>query len=529
MRVSGKHNDLENVGRTHRHHTFFEMLGNFSFGDYFKTEAIEYAWEFLTREMKLDPDRLWISIFREDDEAAEIWEKKIGIPAQRIIRLGEKIIFEHGQRGPRPCSEIHFDHGEKYSCGKANCGVGCDCDRYMEIWNLVFMQFNRLASGEMTPLPKPSVDTGMGLERLAAVAQGVFSNYASDLFGPIIKDIEVRVGRVYGKEEKTDISIRVLADHIRACTFLIGDGVQPSNEGRGYVLRRILRRAIRHGRMLGMRESFFYLLSDTVIKEMESAYPELNKHKRFIGSVIQAEETRFLETLEKGLEMIQQEIEIQRKAGSRCIPGEVVFKLYDTFGFPVDLVQNIAEEEKFTVDMEGFELAMTGQRETGRRAWKGSGQERVGLVYQELAQKGLSTEFLGYQTLNTESKVVALMRFGEMAKEVKEGDEIQLISEKTPFYGESGGQVGDTGWITNAHFKMEVQDAQKPVGNLTVHSGVVRKGSLKVGEAVKLEVDLIIALPPAQSYGDSSPARGVTRDLRSCPPSWFVGRSRPAF
>src|SRR4029434_41171 len=386
MRGCGKHNDLETVGRTHRHHTVFEMLGHCSFGDYFKKEAIEFAWEFLTKEMGISPERLWVSVFENDDEAAEIWEKRIGLPSKSILRLGEEDNFwSMGEEGPcGRCSEIHYDHGEKYGCGKPDCGVGC-CDRYMEVWNLVFMQFNRKASGEMTPLPKPSVDTGMGLERLAAVSQGIFSNYPSDLCTGIIGEIERRVGKTYGKNEDTDISIRVLADHIRACTFLIGDGVQPSNEGRGYVLRRILRRAVRHGRLLGMHEPFFYLLADTVIQEMESAYPELTKHKRFIGSVIQAEETRFLETLEKGLEMIGAEIAAQRKIGSTCIPGEAVFKLYDTFGFPVDLVQNIAQEEKFTVDMEGFEAAMTGQRETGRRAWKGSGQERVGTVYQDLA------------------------------------------------------------------------------------------------------------------------------------------------
>ncbi len=491
MRVSGKHNDLENVGRTHRHHTFFEMLGNFSFGDYFKEEAIEFAWEFLTCEMKIDPKRLWVSVFHEDDEAAEIWEKKIRVPASRIVRLGEKDNFwSMGEEGPcGPCSEIHFDHGLKYSCGKPTCQVGCDCDRFMEIWNLVFMQFNRQASGEMIPLPKPSVDTGMGLERLAGVVQGVFSNYSSDLFTPIVREIEKRVKHAYGKDEKADISIRVLADHIRACTFLIGDGVQPSNEGRGYVLRRILRRAIRHGRLLGMREAFFYLLADTVIAEMQSAYPELNKHKKFISSVIQAEETRFLETLEKGLEMIQYEISEQRKQGNHCLAGDIIFKLYDTFGFPVDLVQTIAEEEKFTVDMEGFEAAMMGQRATGRKAWKGSGQERVAGVYQELAQKGLCSEFLGYQNLVADSKVIALIRNGELAKEVKEGDEVDVICEKSPFYGESGGQVGDEGQITNPHFKMEVQDTQKPLGDLIVHQGVVKKGRLKVGETVKLEVN----------------------------------------
>ncbi len=492
MRVSGKHNDLENVGRTHRHHTFFEMLGNFSFGDYFKKEAIEFAWEFLTSEMKIDPKRLWISVFREDDEAAEIWEKKIKISPDRIVRLGEKDNFwSMGEEGPcGPCTEIHYDHGDKVGCGKPDCGVGCDCGRYMEIWNLVFMQFNRQLNGEMTPLPKPSVDTGMGLERLACVVQKVFSNYDSDLFTPIIHAIEKKVNHVYGKDEKSDISIRVLADHIRASVFLIGDGVQPANDGRGYVLRRILRRAMRHGWLLGMREPFFYQLADIVIQEMSPAYPELNKHKNFISSVIEAEETRFLDTLEKGMEIIQNEISKEKKQKGSCLKGELVFKLYDTFGFPVDLIQTIAEEENFSVDMEGFESAMLEQKETARRAWKGSGQDRVAQVYQELAQKISPTEFLGYETLKTDSKVIALIRNGEVVSDVKEGDEIQLITEKTAFYGESGGQVGDKGMISSSHFKMEVEDTQKPLGNLIVHIGKVLKGSLKTKENVHLEVNV---------------------------------------
>lgn len=491
MRVSGKHNDLENVGRTHRHHTFFEMLGNFSFGDYFKKDAIAFAWEFLTKEMKLDPKRLWITVFQEDEEAAQIWEKEIGVSPKRIVRLGEKDNFwSMGEEGPcGPCTEIHYDFRKKIVESEESFLKASDSGEVMEVWNLVFMQFNRSANGEMAKLPKPSVDTGMGLERLACVVQGVQSNYESDLFTPVIRAIEERVGKKYGKDEKTNVSIRVLADHIRAATFLIGDGVQPSNEGRGYVLRRILRRAIRHGRMLGMHEPFFYLLADTVIAEMKSAYPELVKHQSFINSVIQAEEERFLATLEKGLEIIQTEIEKQKKEGTKCFEGEVVFKLYDTFGFPVDLIQNIADEEDFTVDMEGFEAAMMGQRQSARRAWKGSGQERVSQVYQEISQKMKPVEFLGYQSLSTTSKVLALIRNGELVNEVKAGDEAYVICDKTPFYGESGGQVGDRGWMTTSHFKMEVQDTQKPLLNLIAHQGLVTKGTLKTGETVKLEVD----------------------------------------
>ncbi len=491
MRVSGKHNDLENVGRTHRHHTFFEMLGNFSFGDYFKQDAIAFAWEFLTKEMKLDPKRLWITVFKEDDEAAQIWENEIGISPKRIIRLGEKDNFwSMGEEGPcGPCTEIHYDFRNKIEESQESFLKASDSGEVMEIWNLVFMQFNRSANGEMAKLPKPSVDTGMGLERLACVVQGVHSNYDSDLFSPIIHAIEEKVGKKYGKDENTNVSIRVLADHIRAATFLIGDGVQPSNEGRGYVLRRILRRAIRHGRMLGMNTPFFYTLADTVIAEMKGAYPELVKHQSFIKSVIQAEEERFLATLDKGLEIIQLEIAKQKKQGSLCFEGEVVFKLYDTFGFPVDLIQNIADEEGFTVDMEGFESAMMGQRQTARRAWKGSGQERVSQVYQEIIQKIKPIEFLGYQSLSAKAPVLALIRNGELVNEVKAGDEAYVICEKTPFYGESGGQVGDRGLITTSHFKMEVQDSQKPLPNLIVHCGLVAKGNLKTGEIVNLEVD----------------------------------------
>lgn len=491
LRVSGKHNDLENVGRTHRHHTFFEMLGNFSFGDYFKSEAIQYAWEFLIDWVKLDSARLSVSVFKEDEEAARIWEKEIGISPDKIFRLGEKDNFwSMGEEGPcGPCSEIYFDHGPAQGCGKPNCAPGCDCDRFMEIWNLVFMQYNRSMTGELSALPRPSVDTGMGLERLSCVVQGVVSNYSSDLFTPLIQAIERLVGHSYGKSEKTDISIRVLADHIRASCFLIGDGIQPSNEGRGYVLRRILRRAIRHGWLLGKRDPFFYQLVETLVREMSSAYPELSKHQSFITSVIQAEETRFLETLEKGMQIIQEEIASEQKGGRSCFRGEMVFKLYDTFGFPVDLIQTIADEEGFSVDMEGFEQAMLAQKETARRAWRGSGEERVAQVYQELAQHLSPTSFAGYDALQGRSKVLALIRNGEAVQEVKEGDEIQLIAEKTPFYGESGGQVGDVGWISAANFKMEVTDAQKPIPAFVVHQGKALKGALKLGEAIHLEVD----------------------------------------
>ncbi|MEK7803304.1 MAG: alanine--tRNA ligase, partial [Deltaproteobacteria bacterium] len=364
MRAGGKHNDLENVGRTARHHTFFEMLGNFSFGDYFKEEAIVLAWEFMTKELHIEPKGLWVTVFEEDDEAAGLWEKKTGLPKNRIVRMGEKDNFwAMGDVGPcGPCSEIIIDQGKDVGCGRPDCAVGCDCDRFLELWNLVFMQYNKDTKGKLTPLPKPSIDTGMGLERLTTVLQGKKSNYDTDLFMPIIDLIEELSGKSYGENEGDDTSIKAIADHSRAVTFLITDGILPSNEGRGYVLRRILRRASRHGKLLGINEPFLYKLCGRVIEVMGNAYPEIVMARDSIIKAAEGEEERFLETLERGLNILDGEIAALKKRGKKAIPGNVAFKLYDTYGFPLDLTADIIRTEGFTIDEAGFNSAMEEQR-----------------------------------------------------------------------------------------------------------------------------------------------------------------------
>ncbi|MBU1745592.1 MAG: alanine--tRNA ligase, partial [Proteobacteria bacterium] len=370
VRAGGKHNDLENVGVTARHHTFFEMLGNFSFGDYFKAEAIAWSWEYLTEVMGLPKEKLWITIYRDDDEAYQIWHDGMGVPAERIVRMGEKSNFwMMGETGPcGPCSEILFDQGEGTGCGSPACDVNCECDRHLEIWNLVFTQFDRAAAGKLNPLPKPNIDTGMGLERLAAVVQGATGNYASDLFTGIIGFIQEISGRVYGKNGEDDISIRVIADHSRAVAFLIGDGVLPSNEGRGYVLRRILRRAARHGKLLGMNRPFLHEVCGVVIDEMKGAYPDLVDKAAFIRRVVESEEQRFIETLDAGLRILQEEVAVLKETGGEVIPGDIVFKLYDTFGFPTDLTADIVRKDSLAIDMDGFEKAMAAQREKARES-----------------------------------------------------------------------------------------------------------------------------------------------------------------
>ena len=490
MRVSGKHNDLENVGRTHRHHTFFEMLGNFSFGDYFKRDAIAFAWEYLTEVLKLDKTRLWVTVFREDDEAETLWKELSQVPASRILRLDEADNFwSMGETGPcGPCTEIHYDFDGAEGKSRDDFLKGSESGRIMEIWNLVFMQFDRAFDGTMKPLPKPSVDTGMGLERLACVVQGVHSNYDSDLFTPLLAKIAELSGKKYGQDEASDISMRVVADHIRAACFLIGDGVLPSNEGRGYVLRRIMRRAIRHGRMLGLHEAFFYKILPVLAGEMGDVYPELVNNQKFIEEVIRAEEQRFLETLEKGMEIIEGEITSAKQAGKQVISGSVAFKLYDTFGFPLDLTETIATEAGLTVDSAEFERCMTGQREKARAAWRGSGDAKVGEVHQVMAAEGFKTQFLGYQSLECISKITAIVRGGERVDEIKQDEEGEIYTEYSPFYAESGGQVGDQGVIIAPQALAEVKDTQKPVGEMIAHLVRVREGSLKVDEEVHLKV-----------------------------------------
>ena len=493
VRAGGKHNDLENVGVTARHHTFFEMLGNFSFGDYFKAEAIAWSWEYLTGVMALPKERLWVTIYRDDDEAFRIWNEKMGVPAERIIRMGEKSNFwMMGETGPcGPCSEIIYDQGEGTGCGKPTCDVHCECDRHLEIWNLVFTQFDRDASGKLTPLPKPNIDTGMGLERLAAVVQGVKSNYESDLFAGVIRFIEKISGRAYKKNEEDDISIRVIADHSRSVTFLIGDGVLPSNEGRGYVLRRILRRAARHGKLLGMGRPFLHEVCGVVIDEMKGAYPDLADKAAFIRKAVESEEQRFIETLDAGLRILQEEVTALKGAGKEVIPGEIVFKLYDTFGFPTDLTADIVRKDGLSLDMDGFEKAMANQREKARESWKGSGEEAISEVYHRLSVEGIASEFVGYgfRGESFESQVTAILKQGQPVGEIADGDAAEIIVAKTPFYGEIGGQVGDTGLIEGDGFLFEVADAQRPLDHLISHVGRLRHGKIRVGDTVRLTVD----------------------------------------
>lgn len=489
VRAGGKHNDLENVGHTARHHTFFEMLGNFSFGDYFKREAIEFGWKLMTEVYKLPVEKLWVTVFEEDDEALELWQKVIGLPEDRVLRLGEKDNFwSMGDTGPcGPCSEILIDQGEEFSCGKKSCAVGCECDRYLELWNLVFMQYDRDSSGKMTPLPNPSIDTGMGLERITAVLQGVKSNYETDLLRGVISNVEEISGKVYGEDANSDVSMRVVADHARAVTFLISDGVFPSNEGRGYVLRRILRRAVRHAKMLGIEEPCLYKITNRVKEIMEDAYPELEERIDFVAEVVKNEEERFFETIDRGLDLLKAEID--KHDGEKVLPGDVVFKLYDTFGFPVDLTEDIAGEAGLTLDHAGFEKEMEQQRTKSRKAWKGDTEGELEPLYKEFVSSGLAVNFTGYGRTVDTGRITAIIKDGLLVDNVKEGDEVDLISDKTPFYGESGGQLGDRGVIEAEKGIAEVIDTKKPLPTIIVHHAVIKKGTLWVGDKVKLKVN----------------------------------------
>jgi len=489
VRAGGKHNDLENVGHTARHHTFFEMLGNFSFGDYFKKEAIEFGWKLMTEVYKLPVEKLWVTVFEEDDEALGLWQKMIGLPEDRVLRLGEKDNFwSMGDTGPcGPCSEILIDQGEEFSCGKKTCAVGCECDRYLELWNLVFMQYDRDSSGKMTPLPNPSIDTGMGLERITAVLQGVKSNYETDLLRGVISNVEEISGKVYGEDANSDVSMRVVADHARAVTFLISDGVFPSNEGRGYVLRRILRRAVRHAKMLGIEEPCLYKITNRVKEIMEDAYPELEDRIDFVAEVVKNEEERFFETIDRGLDLLKAEID--KHEGEKVLPGDVVFKLYDTFGFPVDLTEDIAGEAGLTLDHAGFEKEMEQQRTKSRKAWKGDTEGELEPLYKEFVSSGLAVNFTGYGRTVDTGRITAIIKDGLLVDNVKEGDEVDLISDKTPFYGESGGQLGDRGVIEAEKGIAEVIDTKKPLPTIIVHHAVIKKGTLWVGDKVKLKVN----------------------------------------
>ena len=483
LRAGGKHNDLENVGYTARHHTFFEMLGNFSFGDYFKKDAIQFAWELLTNVYKLPPERLWTTVYETDDEAYELWTKMIGVPKERVVRIGDKPggqkyqsdnFWQMADTGPcGPCSEIFFDHGAGIEGGPPG-SPDADGDRYIEIWNLVFMQFNRDEQGTLHPLPKPSVDTGMGLERIAAVLQGKHSNYEIDLFQDLIK----AAARETKQKELKNPSLNVIADHIRACSFLIVDGVIPGNEGRGYVLRRIIRRAIRHGYKLGQKKPFFHRIVDDLDKAMGDAYPELRKTKARVADVLKQEEERFAETLENGMGVLESAL----ASGEKLLDGETVFRLYDTFGFPVDLTADIGRERGVMIDMAGFEAAMQQQRERARAASKFASAAT-------LEYEGGKTEFHGYETLTLPAKVAALYREGAKVQALKSGEHGTVVLDRTPFYAESGGQVGDRGEVLGSSGTFEVIDTQKVQADVYGHQGTLKTGTLKVGDKVEARVD----------------------------------------
>jgi len=476
VRAGGKHNDLENVGYTARHHTFFEMLGNFSFGDYFKREAIQYGWEFLTKELGLPAEKLWVTVFDEDDEAADIWLKEIGVSTERFSRIGAKDNFwSMGDTGPcGPCTEIFYDHGEEIPGGPPGTPEE-DGDRYIEIWNLVFMQYNRDKSGELTPLPKPSVDTGMGLERLAAILQNGHSNYDIDLFQNLIK----ATAEVTGAKDLSNSSLKVIADHIRSCSFMIVDGVMPSNEGRGYVLRRIIRRALRHGHNLGQNGLFFYKLVATLVAEMGKAYPELTAAQSNVEYILKLEEERFAETLDHGMKVLEEDI---AALSGKQIPGDVVFKLYDTYGFPVDLTADIARERGLSIDRDGYEKEMDAQKERARSSSK------FGVDYNDAITTDAVTHFTGYTHQQDQSSIVALYKDGQPVDKISAGDEAVVILQQTPFYAESGGQVGDTGLLQNNSSRFEVMDTKK-AGQAFIHIGSLSQGELKVGDELKAVID----------------------------------------
>jgi len=486
MRVSGKHNDLEEVGRSPSHQTLFEMLGNFSFGDYFKKEAIEYAWDLLTRVYRLDPNDLVVSVHKDDDEAYALWRDGIGLDPKRIFKLGDDENFwAMGDTGPcGPCSEIHkiLDRAV-FEKGGDPSGPG-----FIEIWNLVFMQYEQRADGTRVPLPKPSIDTGMGLERITRVLQGVSSNYDTDLFRPLIHHASEIAGKPYGANPDNDTSLRVIADHARACAFLVGDGVLPSNEGRGYVLRRVLRRAARHGVLLGIEGPFLCEVANTVIDGMADAYPDLAKRRAFVIDTIRREEERFGKTLGRGLAMLDEAIAAAKRAKAATLSGEVVFRLYDTFGFPTDLTEDILRGHGLGYDRAGFDALMHEQAERARAAWKGTGAAAPAEVYNAIATE-LRSSFTGYDGTQGRSRIRALLREGQRVDEAAEGERVEVIVDATPFYAESGGQVGDTGAIAGAEGRIEIDDTQKPVDGLIVHQGRVVLGRVRADETVSLEVD----------------------------------------
>lgn len=510
MRAGGKHNDLENVGYTGRHHTFFEMLGNFSFGDYFKEDAIHFGWDFLTHVVGLPKDRLWVTVFRDDDEAYRLWGK-IGLPAARILRCGEKDNFwQMADTGPcGPCSEIHYDQGPAVPGDAVPNGEG---DRVLEIWNLVFMQYDRDASGTLKPLPKPSIDTGMGLERLAAVAQGVHSNYDSDLFRPLLSAIGASAGRRYGEQAIHDRSMRVIADHLRATAFLLADGVVPSNEGRGYVLRRILRRAARHGRLLGATQPFLYELTGTVVTQMGRAYPELRGAAETIAQATQGEEERFIATLDQGLPILNDLVDKARASGRSLLAGEQVFKLYDTYGFPLDLIAEACKEQQMQLDEAGFQRALEEQRE---RARKTAGFDAVAAkpIVMEVAGRVGPTTFVGYDGLRATAVIQAILKGDRLVKEAVEGDEVELVLDVTPFYAEGGGQAGDQGSLAGPDGRITIQDTTRPAPTVVVHKGKVSAGQIREGERVEASVNPVSRQDAARNHTATHLVHAALREL----------------
>lgn len=485
--------DIENVGRTARHHTFFEMLGNFSFGDYFKKEAIAWAWEFVTEHLNLPKDKLWITIHTNDDEAFEIWHKEIGLPADRIVRLEENF-WEIGPGPCGPCSEIHIDLGEERGCGKPDCAVGCNCDRYLEIWNLVFTQFDRDEAGNYTPLAKKNIDTGAGLERIASVLQNKRSNFETDLLFPIIENTCKVAGVTYGQSAKTDVSLKVIADHARSLTVMISDGILPSNEGRGYVLRRVLRRAVRHGRLMGVDKPFLVDLVDVVAEIFAEPFPDITEKKAFIKKVVQLEEERFNTTLLQGMELLNKDIEELKAAGQQVLDGNAAFKLYDTFGFPWELTQEILAEHDMTLNKQAFDAAMNEQRERARAAR----QENERIELPDLS--GVVTGTLRADAHADAGRVVVVLKNGQVVEEVHDGDEAAIILDVTPFYAEGGGQVGDAGLITGPLGKMTVTNTRKLPDGTIYHVGHVTEGVLKNGDAVRLAVNLRRRMATARNH-----------------------------
>ncbi|MBQ9109132.1 MAG: alanine--tRNA ligase, partial [Oscillospiraceae bacterium] len=481
--------DIENIGKTDRHGTYFEMLGNFSFGDYFKEEATTWAWEFFTKVLEIPEDKLYVTVYEEDDEAFDIWTKRRGVPASHVKRMGKADNFwEHGTGPCGPCSEIYFDRGPEHGCGSPDCTVGCECDRYMEVWNLVFTQFDSDGEGTYAPLDHPNIDTGMGLERLACVMQGVNNLFEVDTVQNIMKHISDLAGVKYHEDAAHDVSLRVITDHIRSTTFMVGDGVTPSNEGRGYVLRRLLRRAARHGRLLGIKRSFLYEVASTVIAENLSAYPELKENEDYIRKVIQAEEERFGKTVDQGTDRLNEMMERLKAEGQTQLTGEDAFLLHDTFGFPIDLTKDVLEENGLTVDEERFAVLMKEQRAKARAAsgaadaFGGEGDPLADLTED-------ATKFLGYTTLSSTAKVVAMVNEGELTGMVNAGQNAVIVLDQTPFYAESGGQVGDTGVITGPEGVFQVTDTQKTAKGHFAHTGVVLEGHIKADQQVEAAVD----------------------------------------